>query len=219
MPVDISSRFNGPLREAAFGLELSGLQTGKLVHGNFVFALGHSREGNQMIIVGTEGQKPNPLPRQVGGIRIGVDATSLVFLHACALPATNKEAYRLIWDFVDSADLLGWYEVVYEDGLPEVIPVRYGINILEWNWGASKNSGSYCYGADVVPCGQGDNSPVTFFAAEWTSSRLGKLIQEVRLVGSSKFRGAVPGFEDAFGEVIPNNAILLKAISYTRARG
>jgi hypothetical protein len=218
VPVDISSRFNGQLREAAFGVDLSGLQTGKVVSGNFVFDLGHSRDGNQIIIVGTEGQKPNPLPRQVGGIRIGVDATSLVFLHTCALPATNKEAYRLIWDFADSADLLGWYEVVYEDGLPEVIPVRYGINILEWNWGASKNFGSYCYGADLVACGQGDNSPITFFAVEWTSSRLGKVIQEVRLVGSSKFRGAVPGFEDAFGEVIPNNAILLKAISYTRAR-
>jgi len=125
----------------------------------------------------------------------------------------------LIWDFADSADLLGWYEVVYEDGLPEVIPVRYGINILEWNWGASKNSGSYCYGADLVICGQAERSPVTFFAVEWTSARLGKVVQEARLVGSSRFRGAVPGFDDSFGDVIPNNAILLKAISYTRARG
>jgi hypothetical protein len=53
---------------------------------------------------------------------------------------------------------------------------------------------------------------------EWTSPRLGKVIQEIRLKGSSRFRGAVPGFENAFGEVIPINAVLLKAISYTRAR-
>ena len=218
VPLDISSHFNGQLAESTPGVDLRGLQTGRLVSGNLVFDLGRSREGKQVIIVGTEGQKPNPLPRGVGGIKIGVDATSLVFLHACAIPATNKEAYRLIWDFPDSADLLGWYEVVYEDGLPEVIPVRYGINILEWNWGTSKTSGSYCYGADLVSCGQGNNNPITFFAMEWTSTRLGKVIQEVRLKGSSQFRGAVPGFENAFGDVIPNNAILLKAISYTRAR-
>jgi hypothetical protein len=219
VPVDISSWFNGQMQEPTLGVDLSGLRTGRVVSGNFVFDLGSSHDGNQVVIVGTEGQKPNPLPREVGGIKIGVDATSLVFLHACAIPATNKEAYRLIWDFADSADLLGWYEVAYEDGLPDVIPVRYGINILEWNWGASKSVNSYCYGADVVHCGQGEDSPVTFFAMEWTSPRLGKAIREVRLKGSSQFRGAVPGFENAFGEVIPNNAVLLKAISYTRARG
>ena len=218
VPVDISSRFNGQLRESTLGVDLSSLRTGKITSGNLVFDLGQSRDGNQVVIVGTEGQKPNSLPREVGGITIGVDVTSLIFLHACAIPATNKEAYRLIWDFADSADLLGWYEVVYEDGLPEVIPVRYGINILEWNWGAAKSVGSYCYGADLVACGQGEDSPVTFFAMEWTSPRLGKAIQEIRLKGSSRFRGAVPGFENAFGEVIPNNAILLKAISCTRAR-
>jgi Glycosyl hydrolase family 20, domain 2/Glycosyl hydrolase family 20, catalytic domain len=219
VPVDISSRFNGQLRESTLGVDLSGLRTGRIVSGNFVFDMGQSRDGNQVVIVGTEGQKPNPLPREVGGIRIGADATSLIFLHACAIPATNKEAYRLIWDFADSADLLGWYEVVYEDGLPDVIPVRYGTNILEWNWGSSKSASSYCYGADLVDCGQGENSSVTFFALEWISPRLGKVIREVRLKGSSQFRGAVPGFENAFGEIIPNNAILLKAISYTRARG
>ena len=219
VPVDISSRFNGQLRESTLGMDLSGLRTGRIVSGTLIFDLGNSRDGNQVVIVGTEGQKSNPLPREVGGIKIGVDATSLIFLHACAIPATNKEAYRLIWDFPDSADLLGWYEVVYEDGLPEVIPVRYGINILEWNWGASKSVNSYCYGADLVPCGQGEDSPVNFFAVEWTSPRLGKVIREVRVKGSSQFRGAVPGFENAFGEVIPNNAILLKAISCTRARG
>ena len=125
----------------------------------------------------------------------------------------------MIWDFVDSADLLGWYEVVYEDGLPEVIPVRYGINILEWNWGNAQPAGTYCYGADAVDCGQADQKAITFFAMEWPNPRLGKIIREVRLKGSTRFRGAVAGFENAFGEIIPNNAILLKAISYVKSRG
>ncbi len=218
LPIDISSSFNGPLREPGLDVDLTGLRTGKITAGNLVFELAPARDGRQAVVVGTEGQKPNPLPREVGGIGIGVDATSLVFLHACAIPATNKEAYRLIWDFPDSADLLGWYEVVYEDGLPEVIPIRYGINVLEWNWGTSKSSGHYCYGADLVVCGEHENKPITFFAMEWTSPRLGKVIREVRLKGSTGFRGAVPGFENSFGDVIPNNAVILKAISCTRAR-
>ena len=98
-----------------------------------------SSGGKAVVIVGAEGKTANPLPGEVRGIRIGKDATSLIFLHACALPATNKEPYRLIWDMHDSADLLGWYEVVYEDGLPELIPIRYGVNILEWNWRRSSH--------------------------------------------------------------------------------
>jgi hypothetical protein len=169
-------------------------------------------------MVGTEGTQPNPLPREVT-VKIGEDATSLLFLHACAIPATNKEAYRLIWDRVDSADLLGWYEVVYEDGLPEIIPVRYGINILEWNWGRDKRSGKYCYDAKAVVCSPNAEHPITFFVFEWQSPRLGKVIREVRLKGSKGFRGAVPGFENSYGEVIPNNAVILEALSVVKKRG
>ncbi len=216
--VDISSSFNAPPRESGFGVDLSSLKTGRITAGKKVFHLKETTGGRAVVMVGTEGQRPNPLPREVG-IRIGLDATSLIFLHACAIPATNKEAYRLIWDFDDSADLLGWYEVIYEDGLPEVIPVRYGINILEWNWGTSQSAGNYCYGADLVSCGQDGKSAITFFALEWMSPRLGKVIKEIRLKGSARFRGAVPGFENSFGEIIPNNAVLLLAISCTQKRG
>src|SRR5438046_6294928 len=95
------------------------------------------------------GHYNNPQPHDKDGIKVGVDPPILFFLHACAKPATNKEAYRLIWDSDDSADLLGWYEVEYEDGLPEIIPIRYGVNILERNWGLQP-AGSCCYGADLV---------------------------------------------------------------------
>jgi hypothetical protein len=218
IPIDISPSFNMPLRESTLGVDLGSLLTGTFTAGSRVFELTGLTNGKGVVMVGTEGQQTNPLPREVTGITIGQDATSLIFLHACAKPATNKEAYRLIWDFDDSADLLGWYEVIYEDGLPEVIPVRYGVNILEWNWGAAQAAGAYCYGADRVTCGQGDQSPITFFAMEWTSPRLGKVIKEVRLKGSTRFRGAVAGFENAFGEIIPNNAVILKAISFVKKR-
>ena len=91
------------------------------------------------------------------------------------------------------------------------------MNILEWNWG-QQPAGSYCYGADLVACGSHEQNAITFFALEWTSPRLGKVIQQIRLKGSRRFRGAVTGFENDFGEVISNNAVILKAISYVKKR-
>jgi hypothetical protein len=223
IPVNISSSFNRPLDEASFGVDLRGMAGGRLAAGKRVFELGTPDSArNGVIMVGTEGKQGNPLPREVRGIKIGIDVTSLIFLHACATPANNREAYRLIWDEKDSADLLGWYEVVYEDGLVEVLPIRYGINILEWNWAQAEPMRplpSYCYGADAVRCGGAKGAPPVLFAYEWTSPRLGKVIKEVHLKGSTRFRGAVPGFENAFGQTIPNNAIILKAISYVGRRG
>lgn len=220
VPLDISAAFNMPQREPRFDIDLSGIQKGRAAAGTKVFELdgAESSEGKAAAIVGSEGRDSSPLPRELTGIKVGVDATSLVFLHACAKAATNKEAYRLIWDFDDSADLLGWYEVVYEDGFLGVIPIRYGVNILEWNWGKEQPGAKYCYGADLVACGLKEQNPITFFAFEWKSPRLGKVIQEVRMKGSMRFRGAVPGFENSFGEVIPGNAVILKALSYVRRR-
>ena len=219
LPVNISVYFNRPLSEPLLDVDLGGMKSGRIRAGTRVFALhaAASPEGNALIVVGTEGAKPNPLPREVKGIKIGADVTSLVFLHACARPATNKKAYRLIWDSDDSADLLGWYEMIYEDGLTEIAPIRYGINILEWNWRASEPAGKYCYDAEAVDCGK-PGSAVTFFAFEWENPRLGKVIDEVRLKGSTRFRGAVPGFENHFGDIISSNAIVLRAISYVPKR-
>jgi hypothetical protein len=216
-PLDISSAFNAPALDQVFGVDLRGIETGRSAFGPYLFDLAEAG-GKVAVIVGTEGTQPNPLPREVS-LKVGEDATSLLFLHACAVPATNKEAYRLIWDMADSADLLGWYEVVYEDGLPEVIPIRYGVNILEWNWGRDKRSGKYCYNATAVTCSPNAEHPISFFVFEWESARLGKVIREVRLKGSTGFRGAVAGFENYYGDVIANNAVILKALSVVKKRG
>lgn len=221
VPLDISSSLNAPSQEPAFSVDLSAMREGRISSGPRVFDLPgpDSAGGKTCVMVGTRGTEPNLLPREVPGIKIGHDVTSLIFLHACARAATNKGAYRVIWDEDDSADLLGWYEVVYEDGLPEIIPVRYGVNILEWNWIKGRPARAYCPAADEVVCGQAPDGPITFFAYEWVSPRLGKVVEEVRLHGSNRFRGAVKGFENAFGDVITNNAVILKAISMVPRRG
>ena len=221
VPLDIASFFNAPSQHPEISVDLSAMREGKIRSGPRVFYLSGpvSAGGKTCVMVGTRGTEPSRLPRVVPGIKIGHDVTSLIFLHACARAATDKAAYRVIWDEDDSADLLGWYEVVYEDGLPEIIPIRYGVNILEWNWIKGQPARAYCPAADEVVCGQAQDGPITFFAYEWTSPRLGKVVEEVRLHGSNRFRGAVKGFENAYGDVIPNNAVILKAISMVPRRG
>jgi hypothetical protein len=216
-PVDISGHFNMPYRESTFNVDLTAGSTGPLRAGSKVFE-STTRDGKTAIVAGTAGTEKNPLPRAVTGIPVGEDATSLIFLHASAQPATNKLAYRVIWDMDDSADLLGWYEIVYEDGFVITIPIRYGVNLLEWNWQPGQGPETYCYEADPVVLSRRGGPSVTFFAYEWMNPRLGKVIKELRLKATAGFRGAVPDFEDFYGPVIPGNAVLLRALSVVRKR-
>lgn len=140
-------------------------------------------------------------------ITIGQDVSSVVFLHAAEARARNSMAYRLIQSFDDTADLLGHYEVLYEDGFVTTIPVRYGVNVLEQAWTPAARRDEYCYLADPVEVAPGK----TFFAFEWTNPRLGKPIRQVVFKGSS-------GFKTAMGQVLKDNAVLLQAITVVKPR-
>jgi hypothetical protein len=124
----------------------------------------------------------------------------------------------LIYDPEDTADMLGWYEIVYEDGFVTTVPIRYGVNISEWNWERRDSSHDYAYQADAVSVGGSESNPITFFAFEWANPRLGKVIKEVRLKGTTGFRGGDPGWVNDFGPAIPDNGVILKAISFVRKR-
>jgi hypothetical protein len=195
---------------------MKGMKTGIVRLGTVSFDLGSTLSKN-LAIVATDGDKKTGLTKEVV-VRIGEDATSLLFLHAALRPATNKESFRLLFDQDDTADMLGWYEVVYEDGFITTIPIRYGVNIAEWNWATRTAAHDYCYGADAVPLGVEADNPITFFAFEWKNPRLGKKIVEIRLKGTTGFRGGDPDFTNNFGPVIPSNAVMLKAISVVKKR-
>jgi hypothetical protein len=217
-PVSIANSFNAGLTEKTLGVDLTAMNSGTASLGNIRFDL--SGKGNKsVVVVGTDGTGKTGLPKESGDIPIGIDATSLIFLHAVARPATNKESFRLIYDQEDTADLLGWYEVVYADGFVTTIPIRYGVNIQEWNWAARTSARDYCYAADPVALGGVGDKAVTFFAFEWTNPRLGQTIASVRLKGTTGFRGGDADFINGLGPVIPNNAVYLKAISAVRKRG
>jgi hypothetical protein len=214
-PLNIHSRFNMEIVEPGLAVNLSGMKSGTVSSGRIPFDL---PGGDKLaIIVGTGGTEKMTLPAEMDHIPIGEDATSLVFLHAAARAAANVNEAHLLWDMDDTADLLGWYEVVYEDGFVTTIPIRYGLNIQEWNWEKRSSSNDYCYGADAISLGGGDN-PITFFAFEWKNPRLGKKIVEVHLKGTTGFRGGDPGWSSDYAPPIPPNAVILKAISVVRKR-
>jgi len=223
VPVDISSSFNLNRDARMFGTDLSNLNRGAVVSRSKVFNLAE-HTGNCAVAVGSAGEGENPLPAEVTGISINDDVSSLIFLHASAVPAENQKAYYNIPDFFDTADLLGWYEIIYEDGYRITVPVRYGVNILEWNPGGEKSldlregmTGSpqkaYCYQADPVQCSSDmEANPVTFFAYEWTNPRFGKVIRSVNLHGTVDYQSTQAASNPKTGPM-PSNAIILAGLS------
>ena len=130
--------------------------------------------------MGSHGNDRNPYPERSGCIPIGRDVTSIVFLHALAKPAGYVTGDNYIFDFADSADLLGSYEIEYEDGLITTVPLRYRWNILD----VRNETGVVAYQADMVDRVDG----AKFYALEWSNPRLGKVIRKIRLSGSRGFR-------------------------------
>jgi hypothetical protein len=200
-----------PVRFSAGGSLPAGLP---VISGSRLNTAGKVFELQPPVVVGVEGAATSPLPLSSPAIPIGADVSSIVFLHGAAKAAANDMSYRYIHNFADTADLLGWYEVVYEDGFVATVPVRFGWNILPLGWSSKADSilkgsarePSYAYAADAVAAGE-----ATLFAYEWVNPRFGKVVKEVRLHGTSRYK-------DSRGNLTPDNAIVLAAISVVEKR-
>jgi hypothetical protein len=231
-PVNISSKLNLPRESNFFNMNLeyikSGIVNSKATGFNLVNSAAES--GNCAIAVGSTGTGENPLPPVIEGIPVNEDVSSLIFLHACALPSKNQKAYFNIPDFFDSADLLGWYEIVYEDGFKVIVPIQYGVNIMEYNPGGEKSpdgregetgsaQNSYCYEADPVNCSSDSkDNPVTFFAFEWLNPRFGKVIKEINLHGTINYQATQTNFAMPVTRPMKSNAVLLAGITKVKKR-
>jgi hypothetical protein len=206
--LDISSYCNSSLISVIDNLKGSDLITGSVKSGNKIFTLNSSAaNGNRAIVVcsgknGTEAESVN-------GIGINKDINSIIFLHACAKAGSNEKAYRMIYNFNETAQLLGWYEIIYEDGYAESVPIRYGLNILDWSWKQrimknrkdnDENSQKYAYDARAVNCSKENSDTITFFSFEWENPRYGKKITKINL-------------RSIKNEKSNDNAIILLAIS------
>lgn len=218
LPIDISKFYNQSKDIKDFELDLSSLNK-----------LNQNSSNKYIVAVSTTGKGENPFPKKVEGITINEDVSSLIFLHAAAKQAANQKAYFNIPNMFDSADLLGYYEVVYEDGFKSIIPIQYGVNILEWNPGGEKSldkregdTGSpqlaYAYQADPVNCSLNKDKPITFFSFEWVNPRFGKVIKEVNLLGTVNYQALQQDYGTPITEPMNSNAILLLGISKVQKR-
>ena len=213
-------------------VDLGNLKSGTLrgKSGIFTLPVTTSASDKCVIVVGSQGVGENPLPKEVNGIMINEDVSSLIFLQASALPSANQKSFFNVPNTFDSPDLLGWYEIIYEDGFKTIVPIQYGRNALEWNAAHKKvretiTSGSmstqsvYCYDADAIDCSADPaQEPVSAFAFEWMNPRLGKIVKQVNLHGSINFQALLPEFEEPLTKPMESNAILLLAISKVKKR-
>ena len=230
-PIDISSHFNTSKKSNVFEIRLSTIQSGEIRIEKKLFKLANATNSSEncVVAVGAEGAGLNPLPAKVDGIPIDEDVSSLIFLHACALPAGNQKAYFNIPNNFDSSDLLGWYEIIYEDGYKDIVPIQYGVNILEWNAGGEKSldkregdtgepQKAYCYEADPISCSSSKDNPISFFAFEWINKRFGKIIKSVNLHGSVHYQALTQDYGKPVAEPMSGNAVLLAGISKVKKR-
>lgn len=208
-PLAISPYFNDELSSEKNGLKNDVLKSGKIIAGNKKFQLASTANSKNIILASYSESK------SVTGIKVKKDVSSLIFLHACANEALNNKSYVAIYNFEDTAEPLGWYEIVYEDGIIITIPIRYGINILDLGWrkrilanGKEKGKYSqnrYAWQAGAIDCSRSPANPVTFFSFEWENARYGKKIKEINLKPVERNKGN-------------ENAIFLLAVSMTEKK-
>ena len=121
---------------------------------------------------------PVPIRADAGQpVEIGADVSSLIFRHACRKRGQQQFSYTATWNYADTAELLGWYDVEYADGFTATVPLRYGVNLLEENWLESPTPRCLAYEAELERRADGKSD----FAFEWVNPRLGIVIREVRL--------------------------------------
>jgi Glycosyl hydrolase family 20, domain 2/Glycosyl hydrolase family 20, catalytic domain len=209
--IDISAHLNTSASKSnPSGFDFASLRSGIIRAGAMEFNLANpDKSGGKNAIVVATGKKRTE--SGAATIPLGEDVSSILFLHACSLPSQNSMAFFETWDEADTADLLGCYQFVYQDGLVETAPVRYGVNILEAGWGKDHESRNIAWQADLVDCGKNPGERMTFFAYEWVNPRFGKRVKEIRLQGIS-------GFKDFRDKTIADNSIILLAVSVVRKR-
>ncbi len=189
-PIDISQYFNSDLKHGIDSVNSNDLMTGIVRSGSRLFKL-NTPSADNLKAVAASTLKDKIANESIPSIKINQDVNSILFLHACAREGINQKAYASICNFYDTSELLGWYEIVYEDGLLVTVPIRYGVNILDWRWKqrvasfekprVEYSQNQYAYNAPSILCSGENSNPITFFAFEWENPRLGKAIKEIKL--------------------------------------
>jgi len=207
--IDLAPYFNSGTLDNRMNLDLADIAGGRVGLNEKQFELSENPD-QSAVVVGVKGIGDSPFEKQAKGIVIGRDVSSLIFLHASIKNGIIGGAHCAPYNPYHTTELLGWYEVVYEDGFIETIPIQYGVNIREYT------SEENCYYSDAISIGD-----KTFYAFEWKNKRFGEKIKTVNLMGTENARRHVRSscFESkAEFEPIPSNGLILLGLSVVEVR-
>ena len=117
------------------------------------------------------GKERPALPLQTEPVPVNARLARLAFLHTCAWSAEFRQP-------------VAEYLVTYEDGQTARVPVRYGVDVLDW-WGAREP-----LSARLAWSGHNGSAPVGLFLMTWENPRPDAPVKTVQCVSLDS--GAVP---------------------------
>lgn len=126
-PIDLSCAANGPAEAGVEACDFERISEGMLSAAGVEWKIGG---GERRFVVGQR-LKEGPDDRAI--IPVGHRFDALAFLHTASAPGKKLPGHRIMNAPSETAELLGWYEIRYEDGLRVPVEMRYGTNIVEWN--------------------------------------------------------------------------------------
>jgi hypothetical protein len=175
--------------------DLTGIRRGPQEHEGVLYGIIDAAGDEQAAVVVERLHRPaSEFPHQSRDIPIGGRYGSLIFWQAATEQGANPPHTGDGTHYPrESAELLGWYEITFADGLTRAAEIRFGENVQAWDRGYGSDSWHKShqpmYHALEVPAGvQPDGRPLIIWGLEWTNPRPAIPIESVVLRGA----GAVP---------------------------
>jgi hypothetical protein len=163
--------------------DLAGLKAGKKEVGGVPFVLLNAAksEGKVAVVAERRHKRKGQFPHDAPAVPIDGTFASLIFWQtATAKGGRPMHAGDGTHHPREAAELLGWYEILYADGLTRSAEVRYGENVSAWDSGFR----SLYYAREVAIGKQAGGEPLVMWGLEWTNPRPAVTIESIRLRGA-----------------------------------
>jgi hypothetical protein len=179
--IPISEACNAPAKTAEW--DLTGLRARRQTYGGIEYELvdPNANDGRVGVVVERLQNPESEYPHSSQEIPVGAEYASLIFWQVAAArggrPAhagdgTNHPR--------EAAELLGWYEIRFADGLTRSAEIRYHENVGAWDEGHA-----LLYYAREIEAGElSDGRPLVIWGLEWTNPRPAVRIESVVLRGA-----------------------------------
>jgi len=162
------------------GWDLSGLKSGEGYYGDFPYTIYDPVKNKERSCV-VVGRRAGDDPTEVSLPVVGRWASLLFIQSATAEGRPTVHAGDATHFPHESSELLGFYEIRFEDGLVSAHEIRYDETLSKWDTGLNLP----CYLARPIVSGSlPDSRRAVVWASEWTNPRPDVPIVSVKMVGS-----------------------------------